>query len=853
MSSWSVASRSAVSSTVSRVGNHPGGSERRPVLRRATVGVALCLVMLLGAQGCGDDAQDMAAFHERGDEYFENEQYKEAIIEYRNVLRLDPNNAAAHYSLAKSYLKESKLREAYWELHETARLDPENVEARLTFGQLSLAARDFDEALVQADDIIEMAEDNGVAHLLRGQALEGLNRGVEAEASYLQAREASPEEPAHLLILASYYQRSERDEEAEPLLLELTKVEPTFNSYTAYGRFLARTSARDEETEAIFEKAVELAENDEQRRLAYTNKAAFLYTRERFDEAESLLEDAIENADDKLELIYLLARFHRAQGNAEQADQLILDATKAHPDDPRPHLVLSAYLGRKGDLEGALAAAERALEADPEDRRAKLRKAELLVDLGYRSEDKLQIAQGRGIVEGVLAKEQSDPSALFVRAKIEMAEGDNAAAVESLRAAIDGRPDWAQARYVLGSALVLTNDKPGARAELARALEIDPTFVEARRLLAQVHAALDEHEYAIEQGRLYLRQRPDHKPTRILVAQSLVRIGRGDEALGELDAIAADDRDADTLYALARLRASKGEFKEARQLLLQADAQRPNHPEILRNLLGVERKLGLEAESIARVEAAAVAKPDDARIAVMQGLVAMMAGDMPAAEAAYQRSVELDPNDMAGYEQLAYFYRVTGQLDKTINTYERALDSNPSSARLHHFLAVLYELNAKPDEAIEHYGEAIENDPRLGESMNNLAYLLAERGDDLDRALDLAQEAKALLPDSANAADTLGWVLFKRGIPQAAVGYLREAEAGMDPSDENIGVIRHHLALAYEASGENAKAIESLQRAVDTLEQQKKALTEAGRESREPGWAPDVRSMLERLQGATTG
>jgi tetratricopeptide (TPR) repeat protein len=824
----------------------------------------LCALALVALVHCSSQEQEIADFMARGDGYVDNEQWKEAIIEYRNVLQLDPNNADAHYKLAKAYMKTEQLKDAYWELHETTRLDPGNTEARLGFGQFNLAARDFDEALAQADGVIESEPDKSPAYVLRGQALEGLNRPDEAEKAYLKARELSPDEGALLLILASFYQRQHRPQEAEPLLRQFSEEDPGFASYTALGRFLARDRGRADEAEAAFRAALEQSKPEE-KVAAYRNLAGFYFSKNRFDDARSTLEKGIQEVDDKLDLIYLLARFHRFQGDDEKADQLIEEATKARPDDVRPYLVLSAYRGRDGDLEGALEAAESALKVAPDDPQARLRKAELLVDMGYREKDDVKIAEGRSIVDAMLAQEPSDPSALFVRAKIELAEGDTESAKTALRSAIDGRPDWAEAHFVLGSALALSGDQSGARAELARAVELDPSLVEARRLLAQIHAALGEHEYAIEQGRLYLKERPDNIPVRILVAQSLVRIGRGDEALAELQAIPEEKRTADVFYALGRLHASKGELDRARSLLLRADEERPNHPDILRTLLGIDRRLGHFDESVARIEKAAKADPSNADLVLLQGLVSMMQGrdaavagkpevakaDFEQAENAFKRATEMDPDDLQAYQQLAYFYQLTGQLEKTIQTYETAVQAKPDNARLHHFLGVLYELAGRQDDAMKQYGEAIERDKSLGEAMNNLAYLLAERGEDLDHALDLAQQAKALLPESANAADTLGWVLFKRGIPSAAVGYLREAEAGADPNDENLGVIRQHLALAYEANGESDKAVASLQRALETLERQQKAAREAGRQPSDPPWAGDVRSMLERLQAAT--
>ncbi|MCA9512635.1 MAG: tetratricopeptide repeat protein, partial [Myxococcales bacterium] len=160
---------------------------------------------------------------------------------------------------------------------------------------------------------------------------------------------------------------------------------------------------------------------------------------------------------------------------------------------------------------------------------------------------------------------------------------------------------------------------------------------------------------------------------------------------------------------------------------------------------------------------------------------------------------------------------------------------------LHERLATLLEYQGKVDDAMRHYEEAIGLDSSLGESKNNLAYLIAEKGGDLDRALDLAQEAKALLPDNPSAADTLGWVLFKRGIPSAAIGYLREAVAGFGAEDDRLGIVRYHLAQAYEANEQPDKALETLEEALTAAQR-------GASKGREPSWLADVRTMAERLR-----
>ena len=101
----------------------------------------LCLAtLILFAAACGDPTEKLGEHITRADGYLETEDFAEAIIEYKNALQLDPNNAAAHWGLARAYTGDRKLREAYWELKETVRLDPENIEAKYDKGVLRVVA-----------------------------------------------------------------------------------------------------------------------------------------------------------------------------------------------------------------------------------------------------------------------------------------------------------------------------------------------------------------------------------------------------------------------------------------------------------------------------------------------------------------------------------------------------------------------------------------------------------------------------------------------------------------------------------------------------------------------------------------
>jgi tetratricopeptide (TPR) repeat protein len=517
-------------------------------------------------------------------------------------------------------------------------------------------------------------------------------------------------------------------------------------------------------------------------------------------------------------------------------------------------LVLSAYRARNGDLEGSLAAAQRALEIDPEDKRAQLQKAEVLMELGYRGERAGAVEEARGILDAILTAEPTNPMALLADGKLRLGAGDHDRAIASMQRAVEARPQWAQAHYLLGLAQGAKKNYPEARSELARALEIDGSLLDAKQVIAQIHYRLGEWDYCVERGREYLREKPEDTRTRLFVAQSLVRLGRVVEAEQELAAIPDEKRDGEVYYALGRIKLGVGKLDEARELLLEADERMPNHPEILENLIRVDASSGKFDDGKKRLQAAVEAEPDNAKLQQLVGRIAFSEKRYDDAEAAMKKAIELDPQDLSSYEALARFFARVGRLEDAARTYEQALEVRPDDPQTHHMLGMLYELSGDRERAVARYEDAIRYRPDFGEAKNNLAYIYAESGKNLDRALDLAQDAKQLLPESPSVADTLGWVLYKRGVPSAAITYLKEAEASTKPDDASLGEVRFHLAQAYDANGEAAEAMATLDRALAAVDAQQAAQKASGGEpGPEPAWAAEARRLRERVSAKVAG
>ena len=838
--------------------------------------VAMTAVLLL-LGGCESDEERIASFLERGEQYIDNKQPEEAIIEFKNVLQIDPENAAAHEKLSLAYLWVKKPREAYWELSETVRLDPQNIEARLRYGTVSAAIADYDLSLIQAEAVLQLDPKNSAAFILRGQARENQGDLEGAESDFRAATENEPVGAAYRFLLGGFLERRGRRDEAQQVLRDLIDVEESYLAVSTLSRMVARTRDRDDEALKLLTRAVELALEAPTEKpeigprgqpinpslvsntlrapavqAAYVLLAAFHFDRGRVEKAIEVLEEGVENSETKIQLIYQMARLYRAQGRSDEEDALIRRATEESPDSVTAQLVLSVYLGRQGDLEGALAAARAAVAIAPQNRPAQLREAELLVDIGYRESDAESILAGRVILDRVLEQEPDNPEAHFVRAKIELADADIEAAKESLEAVLQTRPNWAQARFVLGSALAASNELSRARVELARAVEIEPQLAAARKLLAKLHSQLGEYEFAIEQGREYLLLRPADSEVRIIVGQSLIRVGRGTEAYAEVEKIPEEQRGAAAYFALGRLDLAFGRTELGAERLRKADELAPGNPQVLRALLALDRANDDLDRSAVRIARARVANPEESEIAEIEAELKLMRGDREGARTSLERAIQLESRNVTALLALADLEARAGNIDEMISVMERAAVAVPESSDIQYRLALVYENNGRPADAIDAYEKSISLNGDLALAKNNLAYLLTESGGDLDRALELAQQAKEQLPDDGSAADTLGWVLLKRGVPSAAIGYLQEAtERFPDNAFEIQGIVRNHLAEAYERNREADKAITESRKSIDQYQQLAKLAKEQGIEFDEPDWSREARERIERLAAAS--
>ena len=225
-------------------------------------------------------------------------------------------------------------------------------------------------------------------------------------------------------------------------------------------------------------------------------------------------------------------------------------------------------------------------------------------------------------------------------------------------------------------------------------------------------------------------------------------------------------------------------------------------------LAGLDLRAKNPAAARARIEARVAADPKNVALRMLAGRVYRAMGDATAAESAFRAALDIDPNQLEAYGALGGIYASQKKLDEARAEFEKLAKVRPEAAvGSYTLVGILYQFQNRNAEARAAYEKVIAIDSRAAVAANNLAWIYAEEGGNLDVALQLAQTAKGQIPDRHEVNDTLGWVYYKRGLATLAVPPLREA---VEADPKNAGY-RFHLGLAHAKAGNAARAREELQ------------------------------------------
>jgi tetratricopeptide (TPR) repeat protein len=758
--------------------------------------LAAVAVVLLALSSCNRDPNvAKKRYVESGNKYFEKGKYREAILMYRDALQKDRRYGQAHYRLGLAYLKTNNLQEGVRSLRRSLEFlganEAERWDAIVKISSIYVTVGGRDKQLqaeVETNCRLLLARDPNsfdghhlTAELQNVRAMEALRTGDKDEGKKLldaaldEYRKADSVKPNQVTVM-----------------VEIAGV------YALQGDFAA--------SEGMYRKVIA---SDKTYLMAYMSLYQLAVRQNRADLAEQVLREGYANNPKQYMFLQRLALLYFAE---KRHDDMLktLQEIKSHAKEySGAYMDVGDFYYRLGDGDSAIREYRDGMAKDSA-RKAVYQKhiIEVLMHQGKRSE-------AAAINEQILKANADDPDAKSLDAALKLDKGDVLRAQTELQQVVTQNPENPVAHFNLGRAYAMRQEWEQARQQFARAIEIRGDYLAAHLAMAQLQAARGDYDAAIKAAQTALAVDPNNVSARLIQAASLINLKKYPEAHAMLDALLAGHPDSpDILFQQAVLLLVENKSKEAEATFRKVYDLNPANP---RGLLGLTEAYmiqgkGDEALSTLKTEAEKAPARIDLQVALAD--MAARTGRYDMAVQYYQHiSDSMDKGARGRADimlRMGEAYRRKGDLQNAIVALEKAREVHPENIMVLSNLALILDQAARWDEARKVYQVALKLDPNNAIALNNLAYLEAEHGGDLNQAQTLAQRAKQFLPNRPEVSDTLGWIYLKRNLPDNAADIFTE----LVRANPHSSTFRYHLGQAYQQKGDKPGAVRELNAAL---------------------------------------
>ncbi len=742
----------------------------------------LCALLLLSLAACNSDPKAAARrYVANGNGYFARGQYQEASILYRRALSRDLRSPDAWYRLGLVSARLGELPDARKDFSRAMELDPGNTDAVVQLGDLDLAFYLLDPPGGKVF-LADLKEITGRLLKKDARSFDGLrfsgnialaqNDTAAAILKFQQANLVKPNQPDLTLTLVQTLFAARRDDEGEKLASGLMAHEKTFAPL-------------------------------------YDALYVHYMRGQRPELAQQVLRQKIaNNPRDGACLIQLAFHYFLVHRTAD-AGAIIERLTSDPKTFPEARLKAGDYYVRVRDYPAALLqydAGERQNHQSSKTARVYRKKmAEVLATEGARD-------QAEKIVASLLHDDPKDPEALALHATLLLASGDPGqvkAAIAELEPLIARMPRNAALHFNLGRAYIALADPQyleKAREQLEAALRLDPHHAPAKLAWAELALARAEPAQAVQAATEVLSEDSTNQAARLIRASALVKMAEPEKAREELATLlrmypASNDARAQ----LAELDFEEHRYPEAEEgfrTLLKANDGRG-----AAGLLRAEIAQGQFQSAVQFASEQVKRWPEraDSRLALAETLVA--AGNYTVAAAEFQVLIDRDPKSTILYLQMGEAKLRASDTGGALAAFQTARQLAASDARPVLDLALLYDRTGRSEEARKEYENVIQLQPENATALNNLAYLEAEAGVDLDQALAHAQRARQKLPGDLDVEDTLALVYIRKNLTNDGLRMLSDLVARRPDS----APFHLHLALALYQKGERGWAKRELE------------------------------------------
>ncbi len=815
----------------------------------------LLLPLILGASlmtACG--AENSTALLSEARAMVAAGDYKAAMIQLKNALAEDENNAEARFELGKLYLDQLDPASAEKEFRRAREAGYASNAVNPMIARALLGQREFQRVLDELPAPAEGDPDAAPLLALRATAELGLGRRENARKTLQRALQAAPDHAEVHLALA---QLALADRDAAKAMQEIDqalRIDPGHLDSLLLKGDLLRATRQPAEAAATYRELLKLDPRHVNARLAL---AGIALAENKPADARKEVDAALKTMPGSLQARYTLALIDFSEKKTERARDTLATVLKAAPGFVPALLLGGSIEYTLGNLQTAEAHLNKVVKATPGNLYALRLLAASQLRLGRPDDAAKTLAPA-------LRSAHRDPGVLVVAGEIALAKKDFAQASTYFEQAAQRSPDSAAIRTELGISRLAQGDHR-AMADLQAAADMDDgssradTFIILNQLkqrqfdaaLASI-AALEKKQPANPltwnyRGAAYLGKQdpvrardsfsralklnPAFFPAAANLAQLDLKDKQPDTARRRFESILkADPQHLNAMLALADLGLRNQDEKTFVSWLEKAASA---HPQALQPRVALARyqlSRGDGNKALATAREAVNAQPDNPVALELLGTAQLALGDTTNALGSYRKLAEHQPGQAAPLVKVATAQIVAKDFAGARKTLLDALRIQPDFVEAQLLLGGVEIQGARFDEArtlarqVQRQkpdnpaGYGLEGDAAFARKDYPAALAAFERAHKLQASATLlvrqfqvltasqrAEEGEKRLatwlathPQDAGIRATLAESLIKRGQPKAAV----EHYLILNKNNPNNPLILNNLAWALHESGD---------------------------------------------------
>lgn len=766
---------------------------------RGSVMVVIALLAVLS--GCASEAEKKARHYQRAMDYIAEKSYKEAVIELKNAVQLDPrnqfgpDNSQAQFELGEIYLKMKEMDQAARSYADAIKSDPENFNAHLKLGKILISARRTMGARIAAKSVL----DKNPFHIEALQLLAAVqiqeNNLVGAIQTLQAAAKADPGKLDPRLFLAEVLAFSGDTDAAERTYLQSISIDPSH--MTPYIK-LARLYGEKGHWDRILAVLDQFKPQSGKGYRSLIDLARYCEDHEQWPIAQKLYAMAVEMAPaDEIDALGAFGAHYGRRGDHARALSIMQQALAVRKNDPTVLANIANLHIELNELDAARTAADRALALDGENPLANYARGRI----HFLNRD---FARALPMFDQTIGKNPKNAMAYYYKALCQLGKGmrgqsdmelfraaagqsDNEdawirkLALANLHLAIELDPKLLKVRLVLADIYLGQGNAEKAREQIEAALALAPGYLKSVALLGSLKLMEKDYEGAVEVCKKVIQKRPE-------LSVWHARLGI---------AYTAMKRPADALAAYGRA--------------LELD---PGRFSVLKSIVGIHLKEKNIQAALAVCEKSKKQNVEDrrlfAQIETLQGDIFRARGEMETAIRYFKNAAAVSPALIAPRMALAEVYAGGNRMYDAIAAYEKVLDLDPEYLPACMALGTIHYKQGDKKRAEKFFRKALSIKADHGPAANNLAFILSENEQTIHEAYKLAQLAEKKMPGSATVKDTLGWLYYRVGDYDQAISLFKKSVA-LDPDDAQAN---YHLGLAYYQNKQFQKAWRFLKQAL---------------------------------------